>query len=97
MLMAIENGGDDLFHNLGCLLLTERLLLLDLIEKFTTKTKFSHNVKELIVLIELINLDNVGMVLWSIRKKMVPNVSEFRPRCASVPTRLDLYAVWKES
>jgi uncharacterized protein YjiS (DUF1127 family) len=63
MLVAINDSRQNLLHRLSGHVLVEMIELSNLIEQFTASAQLRDNVKELIVLVELEYLDDIGVIL----------------------------------
>lgn len=62
VVVTIDNGGEYLFHD-GCgLFFCETALLSEAVEEFPTLTKVSDQVVVKSVLVEFVQLDNVGVI-----------------------------------
>ena len=60
--MTVVNSPEYLNHGVCCLLLWEELSLKDLFKEFSTRTEIRNDVEVLLVLVELIDANDVGVV-----------------------------------
>jgi len=70
VLMAIENGGENLLYDNGGFFFWEELILHDFEEQLTACTKLSYNINILLVLIKFINFYNIRVILKKINGKI---------------------------
>jgi hypothetical protein len=61
--MAVIQGSENLLDQLSSLIFVETFLLNNLIEEFAAQTEIGDDVKTFLILEELVNFDDVGMIL----------------------------------
>ena len=71
LLMTIANSAENLFNHFNSIVLAEPILWNYSIKKFTTFTIICDNIKSVISLCELINLNNIRMGLVIIKMKLI--------------------------
>ena len=70
-LMTVVDAREDLLHEDGAVALTELAALQNLVEELTTLANLSDQVVALLVLEELVHFDDIRVILYSHKSKVV--------------------------
>ena len=70
-LVAVVDAGEDLFHENSSIALAEFTTLQNLVEEFTTLADLGDQVIALLVLEELVHFDDIRVILYSHKSKVV--------------------------